>query len=233
MIGNSKRPRELPHYNCEFCAEFAGIRKSRFSEIYGSSFQSRVVTRTEHFVAIPTLGQIFDGSLLVLPVEHVETCAKIASHLRAEFASFVNRLLHDGQSIGYPIFFEHGAVESSSGGCGLYHAHLHLVPLPRAVELTNIFSDATLEAPSLVAALDALRKSSEYLLIGDGRQVISRDVERSGGNFPSQYFRRRLVEVFGINRPWNWREFQRPEAGLLKTIRHFSVSHVSERSSNT
>ena len=51
--------------DCEFCDELKGA-PSRFRAIYAPEHASRIVATSQHFVAMPTLGQLFPGSLLVV-----------------------------------------------------------------------------------------------------------------------------------------------------------------------
>lgn len=208
---------------CEFCAEFSGNRRSRFQEIYGSYASSRIVAQTAHFVAIPTLGQLFDDSLLILPTRHIEACSHLPVDLRDELSCLAYHLLDTLRSTGSPIFFEHGAVERTAGGCGLYHAHLHLVPLPRPVEPFEIFHEASTEVDLLRTTLDVLGQSDHYLLMGNDDRVLCRNIAREGGVFPSQFFRQRLARIFHVDRPWDWRKVEQPEVGVLKTIQRFSA----------
>jgi hypothetical protein len=216
-------------HNCEFCREFAGKPDTRFYDIYRR--RSRVVAQTPRFAALPTLGQLVDRSLLVLPWDHVETVASMALDHQRELMIFVRHLTLQMFGSHEVIIFEHGATCQSGGSCGIYHAHLHLTPIPSPLDPGEFFPEATDAAPSLMDAWQALRASSHYLIFSSRKGVRYRDVATSGGLFPSQFFRRRLVEQFRLSRPWDWRSFRAQEPAILDILARWRCSDVSQSQS--
>lgn len=218
---------------CEFCDELNHPSCSRFARVYAPNVEHRIVARRGDLVAMPTIGQLFPGSLLVLPTAHVETMALLPEGTLSDLVL----LLADLESVisrhGQVITFEHGARCETRGGCGIYHAHLHLVPVPGHVSTDDLLpaeSDVLVpeHAPSLFAALESLRTSSEYLLLQDcEHQVRFLDLSASSGpRYPSQHFRRALVDLFKLERPWDWRMYEEPEPSLLETLAMFEDSHA-------
>jgi diadenosine tetraphosphate (Ap4A) HIT family hydrolase len=203
---------------CEFCFEFADA-SGRFRTLYGDFASSRIVARSENFVALPTLGQLFPGSLLVLPERHVETCAALPEELRAELIGFAALMTSRTRDFGAPVVFEHGAVERSGGGCGIHHAHLHIVPLPSEVSAETLFPEHMTAADDLERALRALGGADEYLLLTAGKDVLYSDVSGLQHSHPSQFFRRRLAEHFDLAAPWDWRAYEHIEASVLQMLR--------------
>jgi diadenosine tetraphosphate (Ap4A) HIT family hydrolase len=218
------------HPPCEYCQELTSPSESRFGRLYRGVAASRIVARTEHFVAMPTLGQLFRGSLLVLPVEHAETLAGLASERTAELHDLVRRLHGPLQRFGQPVFFEHGSTREVAGACGIYHAHLHLVPLPAGLPPRTLLPEATAAFGDLPSALGALRGSPHYLLAGDATGVVAAEVAALSFAPGSQYFRRRLAALHGLDRPWDWRLADAPEADLLSTLEAFGVGVAAESS---
>ena len=53
---------------CDFCIEFHDFKKSKFAQIYGD--KRRIISSDKFFCVIPTIGQLFQGSLLILPKKH-------------------------------------------------------------------------------------------------------------------------------------------------------------------
>lgn len=207
--------------DCEFCCEFACDERARFSREYGDSVRSRVVADQGDFVAIPTVGQLLPGSLLILPRRHFDTCAQAQASLgSADLIRLVERACDALRRFGRPLVFEHGAKPHTGGACGIYHAHLHVVPAPDAVRLGELLPLRANTARSLVEALVANEGKDEYLLARDTDGLIGH-LELSPGerdDFPSQYLRRFLVRRFALDRPWDWREAVAPERDLLWTI---------------
>lgn len=206
---------------CEFCCEVNGHPGSRFRRIYRGIAETRLVAETRNFVAMPTLGQVFTGSMLIMPRAHVETCARLDAGLRGELAEFVNTVSRTARQFGEPVWFEHGATACTGGSCGIYHAHLHVVPLPVRVAPNLLFEAHRASGPDLLWVLDALKECDHYLLLGSEDGIVFAQVEQLESVPSSQYFRRLLCEKFGRNRPWDWREATLPEADLLYTISAF------------
>lgn len=215
-------------HGCEFCDELEGRADARFPSLYQGLEGSRILFETNHFVVIPTIGQLFRGSMLVLPREHVETSARIAPALLPELSGLVEQVAENSRPFGEPVVFEHGALSCTGGSCGIYHGHIHVVPLPEAVSPAEFLPHHAASANGLTAALQALRASENYLLFGAGGTFRYGDVEDLGFSPPSQYFRRVLASRFGVDRPWDWRAVSAPEPDLIVALSHHR-RHVLER----
>lgn len=218
--------------DCEFCQELQALPGNRFQEIYRDIVDSRIVAQTSHFVAMPTIGQIFPGTTLILPRKHEETCAGLSVALRQELLALTFKVMATVTHFGEPTFFEHGATKCTGGGCGIYHAHLHVVPLPERTHPKALFPQHVGSATNLGSALSALHACDHYLLIGNDEGVVFADVRELPFIPASQYFRRQLVEQFGVWKSWDWRDSVGPEADVLATITAFGVQDVSQRSSH-
>lgn len=203
---------------CEFCAELQTDGPARFRSMYNGLTSHRIIARTNRFVAVPTLGQLFEGSVLVLPIAHVETCGALGDSEREEMLELVERMVISAGAMGSPVVFEHGATSANGGGCGIHHAHLHVVPLPTRTPANLLFPEATEACAGLREAWHALRGSTHYLLLGSADGVRFRDLQEHPGVFPSQFFRRRLAEWFALLQPWDWRTYTRVEPAVLRAL---------------
>src|SRR5713226_3793053 len=115
---------------CDFCNEMSGSSENSFARIYGAYPGSRVLFRSDKFTVIPSLGQIIEGYLLILPVKHFKALGDLSGSFLDEFdaiCQLVGKIL--GDQYGPYVLFEHGTRSEGVGGCGIYHAHLHAVPL--------------------------------------------------------------------------------------------------------
>ncbi len=219
---------------CEFCEEFHHPFSSRFGQIYAPFVKNRVVARRGNFVAMPTIGQLFPGSLLVMPMTHVETMASLPESALLDLAAFITDLETVIGQNDPVIAFEHGAHCTTGGGCGVYHAHLHLVPVPIPVSIDDLLLNKedlqfSKLATSISTGLQSLMSSPEYLLFRDCDYRV-RFLELSTlshKRYPSQYFRRALVEHFSLDHSWDWRTYQEPEQYLYDTINMFRNANVS------
>lgn len=211
--------------DCEFCSEIDGHPQNRFARVYGhTGLGSRIVAERGELIAMPTLGQIFEGSLLVLPRGHVETLADLSPRIIRDLCPFVSELSHGLENLGKPIFWEHAARRCTGGSCGIYHAHAHLIPLPAKARLEDLLPEGASVTAGLGDALHMLRGASTYLLMidSDGRVGFSSEADIAGGQYRSQYLRRALVERFDLCQPWDWRTYDSVEPMLLNTVRHFA-----------
>jgi diadenosine tetraphosphate (Ap4A) HIT family hydrolase len=215
---------------CDFCNEFSGEPGNAFRRIYGGTPESRVLFRSDQFAVIPSLGQIFEGYLLVLPVMHfnalgdlpgpfidelAQVCQLAGKALRSEYGPF--------------IFFEHGTRSEDVGGCGIYHAHLHAAPIGPASDPIDLLK---LRFPfTQLARLDEINEQSAnlpcYLFYQDSRERL---YLFDTGPLPSQYMRKVLAEALDSS-DWDWRAAAREER-LLATIRRLSEQFDQARQSD-
>jgi diadenosine tetraphosphate (Ap4A) HIT family hydrolase len=206
--------------NCEFCDEFGGGVNNGFYARYQGCPETRLVLSTENFYVFPSIGQLVDGYLLVVPKGHYTTLDELPRGLIAELADTSERVRAVlSENYGSCVCFEHGARGPLNGGCGIYHAHLHIVPLPR-------FSDPreTLKLRFPFAELVHLREIgnrsaglSSYLFYQDSQAKL---YLFDTGPLPSQYMRKLLADALR-NQDWDWRTAGREER-LLATIQRLS-----------
>src|SRR5262249_44778349 len=115
--------------NCDFCDELSDGWDNAFTRIYARNPRSRVLFRSEHFSVVPSLGQIVEGYLLILPIRHYTALADMPSQLTTELLALCNQVRRGlAKAYGPCLFFEHGVRALGTGGCGIEHAHLHAVP---------------------------------------------------------------------------------------------------------
>jgi len=169
---------------------------------------------------MPTLGQLFSGSMLIIPELHVETLG--ASGLTEECVSLADELCEELRVFGRPIVFEHGARQRTAGGCGIYHGHLHVVPVSRNLGSEELLPEGV-AAGGLSDAWARLVDSDEYLIVrgANGNTRMLDLTSRPNHGYPSQHFRRRIVALCGLDADWDWRTYTAPELRLLETMSHF------------
>lgn len=204
----------LRHLTCEFCSEIHDDR-SRFHEYYSGILNNRVLLERDGFVLMPSMGQISPGSVMLLPRLHVERFADLDASDLVSAERFLTALCEASESP--TIMFEHGARECSGGGCGIYHAHIHIVPLPSDVSAAHFTAHLEPQHSSLQDCWKSLALVDEYLLFCFGiTQTWTRLIRpEDRRQFPSQYFRRLLAQVCGRPDAWDWRESAQPEPALI------------------
>jgi ATP adenylyltransferase len=191
-----------PDISCKFCH----LATSNVAD----HPRDRWIAESEHFVVIPSIGALVDGWVLVVPKTHILSLGAIprAQHAElADLASETSSLLERAYSL--PIaHFEHGSTEPSQAiGCGVHHAHLHLVPLDfDVVEATMRLHPSfdMLDHRGGVASVAEVAGSGSYVYLrnGSGREVVVLNTENE-----SQLIRRVIASCLGFSDQWNWREF--------------------------
>jgi diadenosine tetraphosphate (Ap4A) HIT family hydrolase len=205
---------------CDLCNEFSGNGPNTFERIYRNNPNSRILFRSNRFIVIPSLGQIAEGHLLLLPINHWTSIGDLGESLLAEFAE-LSRAVTKGlrEQYGSCIAFEHGVRSASAGGCGISHAHLHALPLPQSLDPVDSLKSKF--SYKRVADLNELRNESDgmsgYLFYQDTRSIA---YVFDAPNLESQYMRKALTAVLGAH-DWDWRSAGREER-LLATLNRMS-----------
>lgn len=164
---------------------------------------------SENFVVVPSLGAMVEGWFLLLPKDHYLCLGALPESLTEEMMSLRQTVLSFAKDeYGDLCAFEHGPhQESRSVGCGVDHAHLHLVPLS-----FDLLSAAEPFLPNDVIWIPgtmsecriAFRESKDYLYleqpIGCGR-IATHD------QFVGQLFRRAIAAQLGFPTDYDWKEF--------------------------
>jgi len=201
---------------CDFCLEFLDKPENSFHRIYGGDPHSRLLLETPGFAILPSIGQIVEGYLLLLPRQHFAAIGDLSpSGLREldGLMRFAGDLLKT--EYGPYIVFEHGTRSEGAGGCGIYHAHLHMVPLARTLDpvasLKSTFRCVELAHLSEIRERSAGLVNYLFYQDSDARLYLF-----DTGPLPSQYMRRLFADGVA-GQEWNWRSAGREER-LLATI---------------
>src|SRR6266513_2133454 len=220
MFTNTQDSPNSAHYHCEFCSEFSGSPDNAFHALYHDTMPHRYLLATDNFRVFPSIGQIVEGYLLIVPLHHYCALDELSTRLADELAAICERARSIvSQNYGPCISFEHGARGPANGGCGIYHAHLHVAPpcgIPDPVtELKERFPHKRLGA--LRNIIDVSNRDLPYLFYED---LDSNRYQFSIGSLESQYMRRMLAQAMGTS-DWNWRTMGIEER-LLTTIHRLS-----------
>jgi diadenosine tetraphosphate (Ap4A) HIT family hydrolase len=193
--------------DCCFCEEIAlnGIPDGFAGYC---SLKSRIAFSSDNFVVLPSVSPLVEGHVLLLPKDHITSLAQLTEDNKKEFDSLLQFVYRKVDNLwSRPIIFEHGVGEGRTGGCGVTHAHLHMVPLP-TVHRGSLWSAIIGELGALPSqgplseVLDNLYAEDSYLIVGDNTKQTSCCV-REG--LPSQMMRRLIAKTLSLSN-WNWRE---------------------------
>jgi diadenosine tetraphosphate (Ap4A) HIT family hydrolase len=205
---------------CDFCNELSGKPANAFHTIYGADLKSRILFQSGTFVVIPSLGQIVEGYLLVLPRRHSKALGDLPAMDLNELEMITQRVGDIlTKEYGPNVLFEHGTRFAGVGGCGIYHAHLHATPLATIPDPVSMLKARFPYAE--IGSLREIRKRSAdlscYLFYQDSE---ARKYLFNTGPLPSQYMRKLLADAIG-EQVWNWRDAGR-EQRLFATIQRLS-----------
>jgi ATP adenylyltransferase len=190
-------------------------------------FWNMPLFESPNFLVLPSLGALVEGWLLLLPKEHFLTFGSLPEALIPEMQDLKNMAVDCvDQHYGRVSVFEHGpSATAKRVGCGVDHAHLHIVPTDcDLIRAASPFLPANLSWAN--ADLDTCRHAhaagDDYLYveqpIGSGKLISHCDLG-------SQIFRRAIASHLGIPEKFSWRENAQLEniERTITTIREDSL----------
>lgn len=205
--------------HCDFCNEFTGGTANAFHARYKDR-TTRTILATEDIRAFPSIGQLVEGYSLIAPLKHYRALDEIPGDLLAEFEGVYRDVKAAVSNVYGPLLcYEHGARGPSAGGCGIYHAHLHVVPFGGHPDPASLLK-ARFPYKRLVRFGEIspeTKRLSSYLFYED---MESNRYLFLTGELPSQYMRKLLAEILGKSE-WDWRSAEREER-LLSTLDRLS-----------
>lgn len=204
---NVTYPRDAKEVDCRFCALLNGA-KDAFPSIWLAE---------DAYKAMISVGAFIPGWTLICPVTHA---VNLVDHYNLQefwdFASTAADVIE--RRYGECAMFEHGAArETSLTGCGVGHAHSHLVPLNFSLE-----KEARKFAPELswreCRATDAkvIADGKEYLFAASSFQGAETRGSICLLETPtSQFFRRAISSRLGIGDLYDYKKY--PMLEITKT----------------
>ena len=187
--------------DCKLCTELR-LRTGRKA-------WNEPLIESDNFVLIPSLGAMVEGWVLVVPKKHCISMGALPVELRNEKQHIERqaRALLKSRYGKKILAFEHGpGAENHGTGCGVDHAHLHLVPLNCDL-LTQVrpFVPASVEwRPSGWEQLaEAHAQGLDYLYFqaegANAVMAVSQD-------FGSQVFRKAIASQLSMEVEYSWRD---------------------------
>lgn len=213
--------------SCDYCDERDGI-ETVYNKIYGD--RNRVLYETKYFSVFPCMGQLREGHLLIASKEHINAMGMLKKDMLVELESLIFRIgnLYERLYHMNVLCFEHGVLNDNgnNGGCGIYHMHLHLVPI-RDSEFQAVLSKVKNKETNKVYLSQKLedtckcitdRETYVYLGLFDSDQKKELYIVKSSENyFESQYIRKVVCTVFG-KKEWDWKKIKYEEETFLSTL---------------
>lgn len=198
--------------DCVFCRELSGSRDTNFATRY-PEIQSRIFYETESLVAFPCIGQLVNGHFLVVPKNHDCTLAqtqKRLNNLNQELTHLLKEVhLILGFELTDSLIFEHGALGPNDGSCGIYHAHLHVLPSTSQVNVSGLYN---FQNKDLITNIESVLKNTSvdkpYIFAGNLKDGFYHLQLKEA--LPSQTLRKAIATQLDKNE-WDWRKAEREE----------------------
>ena len=192
--------------NCCFCEEAKSqLIQKDFKE--NTKYENRIVLQSDYFFALVTVSPIREGHVLIVPKKHHKGLMQSDSLEYADFKRFfykVKRMLD--AKYGTTVYFEHGVGSNIvDGGCGIDHAHVHLLPASHN-EINNLISDIRSDFDLGLLSMDEIKKrtlnQSSYLMLGIDLDAVSYCWSES---IKSQYLRKKVCKALNLPES-DWRD---------------------------
>lgn len=196
---NVTYPQGAKEVNCRFCALLGGAQDS-FSSIW---------LEDDAFKAMVSVGSFIPGWTLICPVTHAVNL--VDYYNLQDFWDFASHAAHlIVRRYGTCAMFEHGAAqETSLTGCGVGHAHGHLVPLNFSLEV-----EAREFAPELTWREC---RAEDVKVVADGKEYLFAATSFNGAQTrgilcvletpTSQFFRQVIASKLGIGDLYDYKKY--------------------------
>jgi diadenosine tetraphosphate (Ap4A) HIT family hydrolase len=170
---------------------------------------NKPVFESPNFAVLPSLGALVEGWLLLVPKKHFICMGALPDSLASEMQEMkhiISSILQ--RTYGQICAFEHGpSAANLSVGCGVDHAHLHIVPL--AFDLASVATSFLPEnlhwsEAGLKECRAAFGRGEDYLYL---EQPIAAGRIATHQEFEGQLFRRAIAERIGVPNQFNWRDY--------------------------
>ncbi|MDQ1405963.1 MAG: hypothetical protein QOG55_1592 [Acidobacteriaceae bacterium] len=183
------------------------------------------IFESRNFVVIPSLGSLVEGWVLLVPKQHFISMGALSTSLGAELCQLkiqVVKLL--SRKYGEMCAFEHGpSAANHEIGCGVDHAHLHILPLSfDLVQAAQVFmpSESRWTNATLETCQDAFKSGKDYLYI---EQPVGTGRIATHSQFGGQIFRKAIAAQLGVPGKFNWRDYPYTE-NVNRTVQTLSDS---------
>lgn len=205
----------------EFDLELAGTSKgSTFAEVYGGDPPSRVIMASQRFAVLVDLAPMVVGHLLVIPRRKVLSFASLDDEEWEEWLQIRDIVLPalEARYAVPAVLMEHGSDPSLEANACILHAHMHVLPLPRHVQL-NFESDGFATRPVDPTCLREAGVAAKAYFYGERVGQTASVAEVVGQSRPpSQYLRRVIARQTGDADAYDWGIFGEHNR-LRRTVR--------------
>ena len=193
---------------CRYCTDFLSPNAKDKRSIWNTA-----LIESRHFLVVPTLGMLVPGWLLIITKEHYLNMGLVPDDFYPELEEVRKAVrLKLKEKFGSTVVFEHGPGRpGESSGCGIDHAHWHVVPL--SVDLLPEL-ETRFPGRRIANTLEIKRGLSEATTYIFYENQIEEAYLFLANGLPCQFFRRLIAEKIGKGEHWDWHN----EPGLSNIV---------------
>lgn len=188
-----------------------------------------VLDETPNFVVVPTVGAMVEGWVLIISKRHVPAMGALKLEELRELGELVRRTRQlIGSAYGSAATFEHGAIcEGTAFGCGIDHAHFHVVPVNS--HLIPLVEEALEESPNW-RTIEKVEDLSIVHSMGIPYLYVWENGSNQGhvaglSNIPSQFMRRVIANDLSIPSLYDYRVHKFTDNVISTVERLSSISN--------
>jgi ATP adenylyltransferase len=174
---------------------------------------NKILCETDNFVVTPTVGALVEGWVLIISKRHVPAMGALTTKELYELRELHAKIRGLVESVyGSAVTFEHGPAREGTGfGCGIDHAHFHIVPLQ--IILTRLVEDELGIPVQWETIMDIGDLSRIHLIKKMSYLYISENGSNHGmvaclHDIPSQFMRRLVAKSLGIPSLYDYRKHE-------------------------
>jgi len=192
----------------------------------------KIIYETSSFVLTPTVGALIEGWTLIISKRHVPAMGALTDEELSELNELVIRVRNQvEQEYGCTTIFEHGpACKGTTFGCGIDHAHFHVVPL--SIPIASL-AEKELESPFIWENMTDLHDLSKINREGISYIYVMENSTNQGiiarlKDIPSQFMRRVIANFLGIPNLYDYHEYSFRE-NAIATVERLSPAFQRDK----
>jgi ATP adenylyltransferase len=206
---------------CKFCEIGAGRHRGEID---------RPVIESDGYFAVSSIGGFVPGWTLIFPKSHRFNMSRdLRDPAFTDFVLNVSAVVE--KEYGRCVFLEHGATKLNSlTGCGVNHAHFHIVPFSKSIEALAVEYRPNYVWQEIKAAeIEDRCNGAEYLFCSDKFGAEPRGLFSILENPESQFFRKVIALATGLDAMYDYKkyEFEDLSADTASRLRRcFTLAHT-------
>jgi diadenosine tetraphosphate (Ap4A) HIT family hydrolase len=156
-----------------------------------SRIENHIFCETKNFIVIPSIGSLIEGWLMIVSKLSYGNSLQFPINIFKEYLSLLTDVRCKIEKVyGTWSIFENGASKNAAIGCGVHHAHTHIVPLPFNIHnkieenIGSYFEDGNSES-SFIYAENSFNK--KYYFVNNKESQFIRKLIANELNIPDLF----------------------------------------------